>query len=246
MQNFKIDINVDLGEGLGNEAQIMPYISSCNIACGGHAGDIETMRAAVKLAKQYGVKIGAHPSFPDKENFGRVPLDMSSVVLYTSIKNQIRSLLQVLKQEHARLYHIKAHGALYNLAAVDENVAKVIIETVKSIALPVKLFVPYKSVIAEVAIKNNISIIYEAFADRNYNDDLTLVSRNKNNALISDETLLFNHVYHIISNKKVKTISGKEVAILAETFCIHGDNPEAVKLIKNLKAKLESKQVIIA
>ncbi len=246
MQNFKIDINVDLGEGVGNESQLMPYISSCNIACGGHAGDAETMRAVVRLAKEHGVKIGAHPSFPDKENFGRMPMEMPSVVLYKSIKKQIRDLLSVLKDEHARLCHIKPHGALYNLAAVDEKIAKTIIEAIKSIALPVKLYVPYKSVIADVAIKNNVSIIYEAFADRNYNADLTLVPRNKEYALIGDSNALFNHVYRMITTQKVKTINGSEIAIIADTFCVHGDHPKAVNLVKTLRANLEAKGVNVA
>ena len=246
MKNYKIDINVDLGEGAGNESQIMPYISSCNIACGCHAGDSETMRTVVKLAKKYDVKIGAHPSFPDKEHFGRKAMEMSSTLLFTSIKKQIRDLLEVLKDENARLHHIKPHGALYNLATVDEKTAEIIIEAIKRIAIPVKLYVPYNSVIADMAIKNKISIVYEAFADRNYNEDLTLVSRSKNNALISDEIDMFNHVYRMISTNKVKTISGKEIALKADTFCIHGDNPKAVKMVKNLKSKLESKKIIIA
>ncbi len=245
MQNYKIDINVDLGEGIGNESQLMPYISSCNIACGGHAGDVETMRSVVQLAKKHGVKIGAHPSFPDKENFGRVAMEMPSVVLYKSIKKQIRDLLNILKEEHARLHHIKPHGALYNLATVDEKTAKIIVEAIKSIAIPIKLYVPYKSVIADVAIKNNIAIIYEAFADRNYNDDLTLVSRDKSNALICDDVTLFNHVYRMISTGKVRAVNDSEIAIKADTFCVHGDNTEAVNLVKTLRKNLEAKGVKI-
>ena len=245
MDVYKIDINVDLGEGVGNESQIMPYISSCNIACGGHAGDVETMRTVVKLAKQYDVKIGAHPSFPDIENFGRVPMEISSAALYKSIKTQIRNLLIILKEEHVRLYHIKPHGALYNLAAIDEKIASIIIEAIKSIALPIKLYVPYKSVIADLAIQNNISIKYEAFADRNYCEDLTLVSRSHDNALIKDSSELCKHVYKMITTQKVKTISGIEIPIKADTFCIHGDNIDAVSLVKNLRLKLEEKGIKI-
>ncbi|MCF7567959.1 5-oxoprolinase subunit PxpA [Sabulilitoribacter arenilitoris] len=246
MKNYTIDINVDLGEGIGNELEIMPYITSCNIACGGHAGDTKTMHEMVKLAKMYGVKIGAHPSFPDKDNFGRKILEMPSVVLFKSIKKQIKDLLNVTKNENARLHHIKLHGALYNLASIDKKTAKIIIKTIKSMAIPVKLYVPYQSVIASVAIQNNISIAYEAFADRNYNDNLTLVSREKSNAIIFDKATMFNHVYRMISTQKVKTITNKEVAIKADTFCIHGDSPDAVKLVKSLKEKLETKGVIIA
>ena len=233
-----IDINVDVGEGVNNEAQLMPYISSCNIACGGHAGDLETMRTVVKLAKQYDIKIGAHPSFSDKENFGRQAIEISSAALFKSIREQINSLMLVLRDENARLNHIKPHGALYNLAVTNTSIATVIIEVMKSISLPIKLYVPYKSVIAELAIKENIPIVYEAFADRNYNDNLTLVSRNKKNALISDSEELFNHVFRMITQRKVKSIDGVEVKIIANTFCIHGDNPKAVNLIKYLNKKL--------
>tara|TARA_R110002049_G_scaffold174462_5_gene341667 strand:+ start:7528 stop:8268 length:741 start_codon:yes stop_codon:yes gene_type:complete len=234
-----IDINVDVGEGIGNEPQLMPYIASCNMACGGHAGDFNTMRYVVKLAQQYRVKIGAHPSFPDKENFGRQPMEMSCAALFSSIKNQIDHLIKVLNRENALLHHIKPHGALYNLAAVDERIANVIVEVMKSMALPIKLYVPYNSVIADLALKENIQITYEAFADRNYNNDLTLVSRSETNALIEDANLVFEHVYRMISTQKVKTIQNSEIDIKADTFCIHGDNPKAVDLIKNLKEKLE-------
>lgn len=239
MENETVDINVDVGEGIGNESLIMPYIASCNIACGGHAGDNETMRTVVKLAKLYNVKIGAHPSFPDVENFGRIPVKMSCAALFSSLKHQIRDLIKIINQEHAFLHHIKPHGALYNLAAVDEKIAKVIIEVMKSIALPVKLYVPYKSIIADMAIKNNIQITYEAFADRQYNNDLTLVSRKEKGALIDDFDLMFEHVFRIISTQKVRTKNNVEIDIKAETFCVHGDHPKAIILIKKLKEKLE-------
>ena len=240
-----IDINVDVGEGIGNESLIMPFISSCNIACGGHAGDFEIMRTVVKLAKQLRVKIGAHPSFPDKANFGREKLDMSCAALFKSIKEQINSLEHILHEEHGRLHHIKPHGALYNLAAVDEKVANVIVEVMKSMVLPTKLYVPYKSVIEELAIQNNIPIVYEAFADRNYNSDLTLVSRKESNALIHNEDDVFNHVFNMISKNQVKTITGEFTKIKAQTFCVHGDNKNAVNLIRNLESRLQTHGISI-
>ncbi|MGZ0017489.1 5-oxoprolinase subunit PxpA [Yeosuana sp. AK3] len=245
LQNKTIDINVDVGEGMHNESQLMPYISSCNIACGGHAGDLETIRQVVRLAKQYQVKIGAHPSFPDKENFGRKPIEMTCAALYTSIKEQIEALVLVLKEEQARLNHIKLHGALYNLAAVDTKIAGVIIEVMKSFILPIKLYVPYNSVIELLAIENDIPVVYEAFADRSYNDDGHLVSRTQDDALIINSTQMFEHVYRMIVSKKVRTISGKKIVIMADTFCIHGDHPNALVLIKNLKARLAKKGIQI-
>ncbi|MEJ2113324.1 MAG: 5-oxoprolinase subunit PxpA [Flavobacteriaceae bacterium] len=229
-----LDINVDVGEGLNNEAQLIPYISSCNIACGGHAGDMETMRNVVKLAKQYRVKIGAHPSFPDKEHFGREIIEISSANLYTSLKKQIRSLLRVLKEEHLQLHHIKPHGALYNLVAIDKKTAKVVIEVIKSIAYPLHLYAPYDSVIAKLAKKQNIPVTLEAFADRNYNDDLSLVSRTFENAILTDVEKIIEHVELIVSGK-VKTVNGNKIEIKADTFCVHGDNPNAIEIIKGLR-----------
>ena len=238
MEAFKIDINADVGEGIGNEAQLLPLISSCNIACGGHAGDEDTMREVIKLAKEHRVKIGAHPSFPDKENFGREVISISNTALFATIKNQIKALLDVCREEQVLLHHVKPHGALYNLAAKDKTTAQVIVEVMKRFHQPLKLYVPYGSVIAEAAKSENIIITYEAFADRNYNEDLSLVSRKLPNALITDSDEMFNHVHNIVVHQKVKCVSGVEVSIQAETFCIHGDNPKALKLASDLRQKL--------
>lgn len=235
---LSIDINADVGEGLNNESKLLPLLSSCNIACGGHAGDADTMRSVVQIANQHKVKIGAHPSFPDKENFGRKVMDMPCAALYSSIKGQIKDLMQVIRAEHGQLHHVKPHGALYNLAAKDKRTAEVIIEVMKSIPLPLKLYVPYGSVIAEMASIENIPITFEAFADRNYNEDLSLVSRSDTNAIISEPKEMFDHVYRMIAKQKVRSISGVEVTIKAQTFCIHGDNPRAIKLVKYLRKKL--------
>lgn len=242
---YTIDINADVGEGMGNEVELMPYLSSCNIACGGHAGTPETMRTMVHLAKQHGVHIGAHPSYPDVKNFGREKMKLSCTALFTSLQKQIDSLQAILKEEQLILHHVKPHGALYNLAATDEKVAQVVIEIMKRFILPIKLYVPYKSVISYLAIKNNIPIVYEVFADRQYNANLTLVSRKKPNALIEDGALLIEHVYNMVVNHKVKTLSGEEVPIKAETCCIHGDNPNAIGLLKQLRAHLKQKGVEI-
>lgn len=245
LQNQSIDINVDVGEGIGNESQLIPFVSSCNIACGGHAGTHRTMRKVIKLAKQHRVKIGAHPSFPDIENFGRKPMDMPCVALFASLKEQITNLMTIAQEENTMIHHVKPHGALYNMAITDIKIATAIIEVIKSFALPIKLYVPYKSVIETLALENNIPITYEAFADRNYNDDLSLVSRSGNGALIHDSEVMFDHVYRMISTHKVKTITDAEVPIKAETFCIHGDNMQAANLVKKLRVNLESKGIKI-
>lgn len=246
MKDFiSIDVNADVGEGVGNEAALMPYLSSCNIACGGHAGGINSMTAIAKLAKVNGVKIGAHPSFPDKKNFGRIEMKLSAADLYSSLKTQIRTLQNVLHSQNLQLYHIKPHGALYNLAAKDEKTARVIIEVIKSIALPIKLYAPYKSIIAELAQSEAIDITFEGFADRNYNEDLSLVSRRNNNALLTQKDEVLHHVLFMAKHNKVKTISGVEVPLKATTFCVHGDTKNALEILKYLNQELPKNSIKI-
>jgi UPF0271 protein len=242
---MQIDINADVAEGIDNEAYLMPYLSSCNVACGGHAGDLQTMTKVVKLAKTHNVKIGAHPSFPDRVNFGRLDMKISVADLYSSLKQQIRALQNVLHSENAMLHHIKPHGALYNLAAKDEKTAKIIVEVIKTIAMPVKLYAPYKSVIAEIAKTQHIEVMYEAFADRNYNEDLSLVSRQSENAVLTKKEAVAKHVLQIIKLQKIKTINGVEVPIKATTICMHGDTENVIESLKYLTQKLHENNIII-
>lgn len=240
-----IDINADLGEGLNNESMLMPYISSCNLACGGHAGSEKIMTSVAKLAKKYKVKIGAHPSFPDRENFGRTVVDMSAAALFYSVENQIKSLQIILREQHMQLHHVKLHGALYNLAASDQKTAEIIIEVMKCIKMPLKLYVPYNSIISKLALVEKIPTVYEVFADRNYNDDLTLVSRTEPNALITNPDLAFDHVYRMITQNEVKTVKGTYKSIKAQTVCVHGDTPSAIELVEHLHKRLSEKGIII-
>ncbi|SDS49399.1 UPF0271 protein [Formosa sp. Hel1_31_208] len=243
---IKIDINCDLGEGIGNEAALMPLLSSCNIACGGHAGDISTMKAVVELAQDYGVKIGAHPSFPDRVHFGRQVVKMSSKALSESLFGQINSLKLILDRKQLPLNHIKPHGALYNLAVIDKNMALIVIEVVKRFGDDVVLYAPYQSIIAELAISKGLKVKFEAFADRNYNEDLTLVSRHQERALIHDSEAMFQHVYQMILNGKVRTLNGVELTLKAETFCVHGDHEKVVRNLKDVIAKLKQHNIEIS
>lgn len=245
MNNISIDINADVGEGINNESSIMPYLSSCNIACGGHAGDISTMTEVVRIAKNHKVKIGAHPSFPDKANFGRQVKDISAADLYSSLKQQIRDLQTVLYNENTQLHHVKPHGALYNLAAKDEKTANVLIEVIKSISLPIKLYAPYKSVLANRAIEENIRVTFEGFADRNYNSDLTLVARNNDAAILTDKHQILAHLLEMIKHENVITLDGENVPIKASTFCVHGDTKNAFEILKFLNEKLPKHNIKI-
>lgn len=227
-------INCDLGEGFGNETELMPYIQYCNIACGGHAGIIDSMNQVVDLAIKHEVKIGAHPSYPDSENFGRKSMKLSADELIETIQKQVNSLLEITRKKGAPLFHIKPHGALYNDIANNEEVANNYLKAITPFKVAVKLFVPYNSVIEKLALKNGFSIIYEAFADRNYNDDLSLVSRDNIKAVISSTVEVLKHTNEILNTGLVTTISNKKIKIKADTFCIHSDTENAVVLVKEL------------
>ena len=236
--SFKIDINADLGEGLNNEELLMPLISSCNIACGGHAGDEETMQRVLKLAKHHNVKVGAHPSFPDKANFGREIMSLDPGQLFDSVLSQTIDLYNIAQREGVNINHIKPHGALYNLASVDPSIAKLIINVILSFPENIKLYAPYNSVLANLAKKENIEVVYEAFADRNYNDDLTLVSRKKDNAVLHKKEAVLTHVLEMIKHQKVTSVNGLKLDIKASTFCVHGDTKNAVEILEFLNKEL--------
>lgn len=243
---MKIDINADVGEGIDNEELLMPYLSSCNIACGGHFGDEKTMNNAIAVAMANNVKIGAHPSFPDKANFGRQPMPLlSNSELLDALKNQLSNFVTVANSNNIKLHHVKPHGALYNLAATTSEIANVIIQLMRALPKEVKLYAPFGSVIETLALQNNIPIVYEVFADRNYNDDYTLVSRSKSKALLTNPESVFKHVYHLYSTQSIKTISGKILPIKANTYCIHGDNKAALVIAKHLFDKLSEKNITV-
>ena len=245
MEGNYIDINCDVGEGIGNEADLLPLISSCNIACGGHAGDDVSMTQVVKLAKQYGVRIGAHPSYPDKENFGRFSMDIGSTELTKSIKAQIHALETILHKEQVSLHHIKPHGALYNDLAKNEALADLFLKAIASYRESVVLYAPPGSVIAKKAIKNDFKVKLEAFADRSYNQDLSLVSRKLPNAVLNDPKIVLHHLVKMVNENKVVTINGKESHIEADTYCLHGDTPNALQIIMYLSQELPKQQIYI-
>lgn len=243
--NISIDINADVGEGVNNESQLMPFLTSCNIACGGHAGNSETMREVLKLAKVHQVKIGAHPSFPDPDNFGRLTLKMSEEALLESLKSQVDDLMKIAASEGGTIHHIKPHGALYNLANTNTKYAEIVVLLMKHFENNFKLYAPYRSLLANIAKHQGIEVVYEAFADRNYNADGTLVSRSHQNAIIEDATQLCNHVLNIVINGKITAITGKEIPVKAETVCIHGDHPQAEQHIKVLTEALLKHNILI-
>ena len=233
-----IDINCDLGEGLDNEHIIMPLISSCNISCGAHAGSIEIMDKVIQLAVKHKVKIGAHPSFPDRKNFGRKVLDISNSDLQKSLEDQLTILKDRALLQNATIHHVKPHGALYNLIAVNREKASIVIAAILHVFEAVKLYVPYQSRIEEVAVQSGIEIVYEAFADRMYNEDLSLVSRTFSNALIEDKLEVLKQVQKISNKQLVTTVNFHEKKIKASTFCVHGDTKNAIEILEYLHKHL--------
>ncbi|QIE58218.1 5-oxoprolinase subunit PxpA [Rasiella rasia] len=243
VQNLKyIDINADVGEGIGNDADIMPYISSCNIACGGHVGDLNSMVQTIRLAKKYHVHVGAHPSFPDTDNFGRVLVTMTKSELTNSIFEQLTQFYAVCQSEEATIHHIKLHGALYNYAAKDAPTADAIVDAIVATKVRPTLYVPYNSVLHKKA-ENLMPLAFEAFIDRRYNDDLSLVSRKQGNAIIHDKNSAWTQLKQLVFLQEVTTVSGINTSLLADTFCIHGDHPHAVEILKYLHAQFTIHQL---
>jgi UPF0271 protein len=235
---WTIDINCDVGEGIHNEAQLFPHISSCNLACGGHAGDVPTMRSVISLAKEHHIKIGAHPSYPDREHFGRKTMVLPRGEFTNSIKTQVDHLDSLLREDGESLHHIKAHGALYNDLIKDEELAKLYLGSITHFKDTAYLYVPYGSQIASQALKQGFKMIYEAFGDRNYIEDLSLVPRGRPSAMITDPKKVLQHLLSMITQGKVQIKEGHVAPIVANTFCIHGDTVSAYEILMYLSEEL--------
>ena len=234
-----IDLNCDVGEGINNEHLIMPLITSCNVSCGAHAGSQDIIDKVISLAIKNNVKIGAHPSFPDKENFGRKAMGLSHSELQNSLEKQLIFLKERAEKQNTIIHHIKPHGALYNLIAVNSEMANIVVKAIQSVFEKANIYVPYNSVIEKIAHNHGMNTIYEVFADRNYNDDLTLVPRSLPHAIIQDKELVLKHVKRMAYQSEVKTIHGSLKFIKAQTFCIHGDHKNTVEILEFLNRHLK-------
>ncbi|GAB2770909.1 5-oxoprolinase subunit PxpA [Salinimicrobium soli] len=240
----EIHINCDLGEGGKYDKDLMPLISACNIACGGHAGTLDSMHHTVDLAMEHNVEIGAHPSYPDKENFGRKSLQIEAKELHRSIEAQILSLKQIAEAEGTKLTHVKPHGALYNDAQKDEKIAQIILDAILEFDDPLPLYAPKNSVIARLA-EGKVKVIFEAFADRNYNTDYSLVSRKDPHALITQKEHVFKHLFSMVSEGKIVCHNGQKIDCDATTFCLHSDTPNSVEILKFLHEKFWAENIRI-
>jgi len=233
----QVNINADLGEGAGQDEEIMPYLTSCNIACGGHTGDNDSIEETILLAKKHNVKIGAHPSYPDREHFGRKRPEIDDLALQDSLMDQLERFFRVAKKLDVEVHHIKAHGALYNDAAKDEKIAKLFLNAITRLGIQSKIYAPFDSQLHRVA-EVYFPVVFEAFIDRAYNDDLSLVNRNEVSALHESKERAWQQLYEMHFLEEISTASGKKAVIKAQTYCIHGDHPQAVKILKYIREQL--------
>lgn len=231
---MQIDLNCDMGEGIGNDEALMRYITSANIAYGYHAGDEETMRTTILLAKKHGVHAGAHPSFPDKENFGRTAMKLSPQEVYAIVRQQLQLFQTVADETNSVFRHVKPHGALYNSSAKDAATAKAIANAVTDFNPQLILFGLSGSLSIAEAKAVGLRTMSEVFADRTYQDDGSLTPRSQAGALIENEEKAVRQVLQMMRKKTVTTVSGKEIPIDAETVCVHGDGRNAIVLAKRL------------
>lgn len=236
-----IKFNCDLAEGGKYDERLMPLISHCNVACGGHFGNKQTVLEAVQLAIKNNVKIGAHPSYPDVENFGRRKMDMSLKNLRKSLKTQILLVKDTVERLGEKLHHIKPHGALYNELKYDKEKSLMMIDLVKEIDDKLVLFVPPKSVIEEGA-NNEIKTLIEGFADRAYEEDLSLVSRGKTGAVLHDKNQILEKVKLMGLEDKIITLNKVVLNQKIDTICIHSDTENSVEILEYLYSSLHKKQ----
>jgi UPF0271 protein len=249
----KIDINSDVGESFGNyklgmDEEVVPLVSSVNIACGFHAGDPHVMRRTISLAKKYGVAPGAHPGFPDLLGFGRRNMDATLDEIKDYLAYQIGALQAFATRHGLRLQHVKPHGALYNMAFKNLNIWDAVAEAVSQLdkqLILVALAGPDREKITAIGLKHGVKIAFEFFADRAYNQDGSLVSRRESGAVIHDQQEAADRVLRLVKDGKVIARGGNTISLAAETICVHGDNPAAIRLIQKVREVLTSARVEI-
>ncbi|MDA8947645.1 5-oxoprolinase subunit PxpA [Flavobacteriaceae bacterium] len=224
------NINSDVGEGMGDDTALMPLIQACNIACGGHAGSKTEIQKTVELATKNNILIGAHPSYPDRKNFGRHSLNLSKESLSQSIEEQLTILLDQLHLY--KLHHVKLHGALYHDCNSNKEIAKTVLNVIKSKCPNAVIFTPPKSVLALQALKMGFIVWAEAFVDRAYQDNGQLVPRTENDAVLREPKQLFKRFENLIQKKGVFSINNNWLSLNAKTFCVHGDHPNAAKYLR--------------
>jgi UPF0271 protein len=242
---MQIDLNADLGEGCGNDEALLGLVSSANIACGWHAGDARTMRQCVRWAIDKGVAIGAHPSFPDRENFGRSEMQLPPEDIVTGVLYQVGALAAIVKAEGGTLAHVKAHGALYNQAVKDPVLADALCEAVRRFDPGLRFFGLAGSGMIGAAERAGLKPVEEVFADRGYQPDGSLVPRSRPGALIEDEDASLAQTLSLVRDHQVKAIDGSLIAVNAQTVCLHGDGAHALAFARRIRERLTAEGIAI-
>ena len=247
---YKVDLNCDLGESFGNyklglDNEVIKYISSANVACGFHASDPLVMAHTVELAKEVGVCVGAHPGFPDLVGFGRRNMNVSPKEAKAIVQYQIGALDAFCKAAGIKMQHVKPHGALYNMAGKDIKLAEAICEGIYEVNPNLILLALSGSEMVNAAQNIGLKVAREAFADRAYEEDGSLVARTKEGAMITDEELAIKRVVKMVKENKVEAITGKDIFIKVDSICVHGDGPKALEFVKKIKSRLQAENIEI-
>lgn len=246
-----IDLNADLGEGFGHsrlaeDQALLDLVSSANIACGFHAGDATTMRETIRAAASRGITIGAHPSYPDIPGFGRRELGLSPEEICFHVAYQLRAMREICMAENAKLSYVKAHGALYNRAARDPSAAAAIAQAISDVDPSLAVLGLPGSEMSSAATRNRLRFFAEAFADRAYKRDGSLVPRQQPGAVIHDVQAAVERAVTLLESDSIVADDGTAIGIAAQSLCVHGDNPDALPLLRQLRATLERSGVRVA
>ena len=241
-----VDLNADLGEGAGSDLELLDLVTSANIACGFHAGDPVSILRSIRDAAGKNVSIGAHPSFLDRQNFGRAELALTPAEVFAQVVYQLGAFDQLATAAETAIRHVKPHGALYNMAVRDSELADAIVRAILVINPYLMLFAPSNSVLARAGEAADLRIVSEVFADRNYLADGSLVPRNREDALLHDPAEAAKRVVRMLREGKVRSVDGPDVEVRAETICVHGDRPGAVEFAGSLQLALREQEVAIA
>ncbi len=242
----QIDLNADLGEGAASEGELLGLVSSASIACGFHAGDPSSISASIMAAREAGVSVGAHPSLADRKNFGRREMPVTAKEVFALVAYQVGAFQAIAQSLVVRPNHVKPHGALYNMAARDPELADAVAHAVLAVDSSLLIFAPEGSALAQAGAAIGLPIAREVFADRNYLPDGSLVPRSRPDALLHDPKEAAARILRILREQAVRAIDGTDIAIRADTICVHGDTPEAVAFARSLRAELARAGIMLA
>jgi len=244
--DLRVDLNADLGEGCDNDQALLQLVSSANIACGFHAGDAQTMLQSVRWALQYGVAIGAHPSFPDRENFGRTAMQLPPETVYAQVVYQLGALAAIARAEGGKMVHVKPHGMLYNQAATDPALADAIARAVHSVDPALKLVGLAGSELIRAGARLGLATSQEVFADRRYQSSGNLVPRSQPDALIESDELALQQTLMMVQQQKVVSREGVAVPVRADTVCLHGDGEHALAFARRLREAFRQQNIQVS